>query len=594
MSDYNTLMKSIDFFSQNLSFEQIMTYGYTYIHNALELKHSAIYVIEENSLKLNSQIACTFKTQNIPYDNQLKRIATRLGRTLQKELPEYFSDDFINGESVCFGIPIIVRDDLVGIIFSKDDINLENHETATFYNGMNQLINKACESAINFKKFQNTNAELDRKIYNLLFINHSTKALMAEINIDKLYNLCIDVVREITASAVTSFGLYDEIRESIVLKGYSDIISFSEYYTEIKLRDKNESINKVCYNVKEDFEELGKIFECPEKFIALKAEYVVLIVKDEIIGFVTIGEPVSGKKCSRELLKQIESLASSIYIAITNAQYINTIEKQEKEVKSQLESLKQLGNAIKNINSCNDVNEVCTIALQSLAFDFDIKKSLLILNEKGTYRVYASIGIDIDQEEFVITDKFRSDCFTSTYYEGLSGVYSKYVSSDLIAHIEDSNCFVSIPLLIDEISTSNEPLGYIIAFDTDGLLTNSKILLMETLASSISPIIKHLGEKEILRKHFIPNEEVKFLEHIESAIKNRDEFYTDFSVLYKRVPKLPFEVLETDEYESLKLFHFSNILLHISYDDKINKSLFDGEIVISELDEIYEEIKSIV
>ncbi len=55
--------------------------------------------------------------------------------------------------------------------------------------------------------------KLDKKIFNLFFINHCSRTLLSELNLEKIYMLCIDIIRELTASSVTSFGLYEDARD---------------------------------------------------------------------------------------------------------------------------------------------------------------------------------------------------------------------------------------------------------------------------------------------------------------------------------------------------------------------------------------------
>lgn len=593
--DFSKLIKAIDFFAQNLSFEQIISYGYSFLHSTLELEESSIYIMNNDYFVLENQIDCEFKETKFKSTNVLKRIATRHGRVLQKELNDYFDKDFIINESVSFAIPIIAEDNLVGIIFCKSQkFDFNDFDLSSYFNAFNQLLNKSVESAKHFAKFKTVNADLDRKIFNLLFINHSTKALMEEIKIDKLYNLCIDVIRELTSSSVTSFGLYEEVRESIVLKGYNDILSFEKYYTELKLVNKNKKITKLVYSVSDEYEILKELFINPEEFLNLKAEYVVLIVKEEIIGFVTIGKSVNNSVYKPELLDQIESLSASIYIAIVNAQYIMTIETQKKESADQLIVLEQLAKSIKNINTCETISELCEISLQTLLFGFGIKKVIMVIKEDNKFIIKSKIGFGTNVEEFFISKKFEDKCLNDTFFESLADSSVGYIDSDLIGDIGDSNCFASVPLAVDEVKMVNGPLGFLVIFDVEKILDKKQILLIETLANSISPIIKTMRENESIKEMFKPNIENQFILKLENAIKNREKYYIDFSIYFKKIEKLPFQTQDLKEYIDIEVFYFSNTVFHISYNNEFNKELFDGKLDIEVLEEIYEETKNII
>ena len=103
-----------------------------------------------------------------------------------------------------------------------------------------------------------------------------------------------------------------------------------------------------------------------------------------------------------------------------------------------------------------------------------------------------------------------------------------------------------------------------------------------------------MKEKEIMQKLYIPNEEEYFIDSLREAIKNRNEYYTDFTVNYKRVNKIPFETLSIEEFKDLEVFCFSNTVFHISYDENLNDDIFDGKIDVYEFEEFYEEVKRIV
>lgn len=593
--DSGQLLETIDFFAQNLSFEQIISYGYYFIHDMLKLEVSSIYVIDGSEFQLKSQMNGEFKTKSFSNDARMMRIATKFGRVMQKELPQYFDKEFLETEEIKLAMPILVKDQTVGIIFSRNDnIDMTEPELALFFNGINQLINKASESAKNFEQFKDANAALDRKIFNLLFINHSTKALMSEIEIERLYQLCIDVIRELTASSVTSFGLYDKVRQTIVLKGYKDILSFDEYYCEIDLKVDVEKTSKVVYHIEEDYHLLEKIFVNPEEFLNLKAKYVVLLIKDQILGFVTIGETVSSRVYTKELLAQTESLVSSIYIAITNAQYFHTIRMQKEEISKQLEMMNQLNSAIKNINTSDTVDELCHIALQTLALGFGIKKSMIVLKSKEGYLIESVHGFSSEASTFSPNELFKSTCYDQTYFEPLVGSSDKFIESALLNEIGESNCFVSVPLETGEMSVSSEPQGFLMLFETESALRNSQIVILETLSNSISPTIKQMNERMTVQTHYMPNQENVFIGKLNEAIVNRDDYYTDFTVYFKRIETVPFTEVDLSAYTGMEVQCFSNVVLHIAYNNDFDEDLFEGKLEVFNIESFIEELKMVL
>lgn len=582
------LLEAIDFFAQNLSFEQIASYGYPYLHELLALESSAIFVLKDKQFVLAHEMNWELKQKSFPNDQRMKHLATKYGRAMDKSLKQYFDESFIDENDIKFAMPIIVKDDTLAVIFSNTSkIDLEKNQS--FIHGINQMINKAAESAINFRALQNSEAVLDRKIYNLMFINHSTKALMKELNLKRLYQLCVDVISELTASSVTSFGLYDSRRNRIILKGYKDILSYKDYYCEMPLCDHVILTHKVIFNVKDDFEALKKIFKSPEAFETLKAEYVVLLVKDEIQGFVTIGKNVNDKIYTDELLDQVESMVSSIYIAITNARYVRTIEQNKVDLSKQLGMLKRLNSIIKNINSCESLEELAHITMQTIKYAFDIEKSMLMVKTAHAYSVIDKIGFDYSGP-IEVNEEFNALCSDEVYFDAMTFDPSEYFKGGIVDSLGDTNCFVSVPLISD----TEKLYGYLVTMKSNEVLTHAQVVALEMIGNSIAPMLKKLERQTYIEEHYLENQESLFISQLEQAIQNRMEFYVDFKVMFKQIPQKLFEEVNLDVFGDLKTYYFKGVVFYICHEDQVDESLFDGAVFVEDIDSFKEEMKTLI
>jgi len=587
----NQLLEAIDFFAQNLSFEQITSYGYHFIHSMIGLVESGIYVLEDNMYQLKHNINGDFKVQSFVYDDRMRLLAAKFGRATKTELKTYFDADFIDDEGITFAFPILVKNKTHAIIFAKaDNVDMSNPDVASAIHGINQMVNKATENAINYKEYKHANAELDKKIFNLLFINHSTKAFMSQLDINKLYELCIDVISEITASSVTSFALYEPSQSKIILRGYKDISTYQNYYNEFETLELDYKINQVIYNINEDYDKLSRIFKTPEKFKALKAEYVILIVKKEVIGFVTIGKSVSGGHYSKELLNQIESLSASIYIAISNAQYVQKINSQNDKITSQLKTLEAINKTTKIMNSCESVEELVHITLRTINLSFDFDKALIAFQNEHKLIAVNTLGIEYSGE--ICFSQAFDDYKSDLHFDSLANSGHQFINQSLSQAIGEHNCFVSIPLIADN-NEETLPMGYILAFQSKTPLKKRQIIALDTITNSIAPILKQLMDKEEMQKQLIVNEEYEFFKKLHEAIMNRDEYYLDFVVYFKKLSLLPFESFDPIPFGNLKVFVIRNLLFHIGTLD-VDESLFDGYLTVFDQNSFIEEIRHIV
>jgi hypothetical protein len=55
---------------------------------------------------------------------------------------------------------------------------------------------------------------------------------------------------------VTALILYDSIRNKFIVKGYSDIINFQNYYNEYELLSNSIDIQKTVFDLDKDMDEL--------------------------------------------------------------------------------------------------------------------------------------------------------------------------------------------------------------------------------------------------------------------------------------------------------------------------------------------------
>jgi transcriptional regulator with GAF, ATPase, and Fis domain len=473
---YQFLIEAIDFFSQSLHLEQLIYYGYDLVHQSLELHRSALFIIDLDSYRLKKSIGYEIHEYSIAHTSKHKSIATFYGRILTERFEQYFDPQIVIDFEIEVIIPIIVKDKLVGFIVSDGRQN--SHLQAQEYDfafAINQLMNKAYENAQSFKSLEEKNFELDKKIFNLFFINHSSRLLLAELNIENLYGLCVDIIRELTSSSITSFFVWDENLQKLVLKAYKNILKFDQTYYELEVKLTKTNTGKIVYHVLEDYDELKNIFGDLTPFEKLQAEHVILIVKDTIEGVVTVSKPVNQNSYDKSIFDLIESIMNSIYIALTNAKNFKQINTQKRLLDQQLSNLEQLNRAIKNINTCSSLEEMADIVTTTLHVGFDVECCGVFLKENNDYKLISEIGMDFEVpvlSDLLIQNKGKIVDYTLQGIE--QNIHSKWHHSFI-----DSNCFVLMPLEVDELSFENDTrLGYIMISSLKHALRNEDVLVL--------------------------------------------------------------------------------------------------------------------
>ncbi len=496
------LLTSVDYFSQVLSLEQILSYGYEFFHKTLGLRASALYYLNDEVYELVNEIGhfSDLDFKSYKKTSKINNIATLYGRILYDDFFKYFEEDFIDYFDPELIIPLISKDNLVGFIISDGFLNDHNPYSDTlsmeYLEGMKTLLNLALSNTLVYREYNILSKKMDKELFGQYSLNQTSRLLLGETNISKLHELCIDVVRELTSSSVTSLFLYDDIRQKYIVKGYKDIVNFQNYYEEFELINNEMELSKMVYDTFQDIDELNLIFKYSKNLFEIPAKYIIFIAKESILGFITISEPVSGTSYEASILSQIENIGKTIYLALKNAIYLEEIKLKEQEALLSLNKLKKLNAMIRNINASSNLEELIDITLRTLEVGFKVKQGLILLKNYDE---------SIIQESFGYKDKTigfngnwlklkKDDIYFSNNVNKIDDFF--YISNEDKA---EANCIFLLPIKIISYDIAQDDiLGYIGISKLSERIDNSHILIFETLTNSITPIInKFLEIKKI-------------------------------------------------------------------------------------------------
>lgn len=577
---YEALLQAIDFFTQKFNVKQLANFAFDFTNEILSLNSSALFVKNNSCFMLTKVANYAMDNHFIESTAKLQRIATFYGNVMISDFLNFFEAEDISKYNTKIVIPLIIQDLLYGFIISDgkegEDFNQSDLNIAK---ALMQLINNALENSKNFSDLQKTNKQLDQKVFNLFSINQSSRMLLSELNLKRLYSLSIDIFSELTSSKITSFGIYDEIRDKIIIKGYKNVFSSEKYYQEYKLYSTDYNGYKLVFHYNNDKELLKEIFVNYNDFEKLEAEYIILIVKNKILGFVTISKPVNDRAYDTSLFELIESLAASTYISLTNAIFFQETNRQKKVIEQKLNVVTRLNSVIKNINSCEDIDELCDITIKTLHYGFKIKKAFISIRNKNEYQIKNSIGFETKKDIMPLSDYWSKINADSIYYEFTSNNNSNFFRKEFLEEIGESNCLIIAPLTVEGLDSIDSvyPAGYIVIFQTSESIKEEELLLVETIGNSISPIITHLNTVNQIKNEYMINQENSFITSLHKKFKLKSDFDIDFYIYYKSVTEKPF--VDTDlsmylEYEHFCIKGYVFVLSEV----ELQNDMFDGTV----------------
>ncbi len=540
---YSGLIEAIDFFSQHLNLEQIIDAAFDFINELLMVEHSVLFCFDEGDTYVLKKVK-GFKSGvcNVKNSGGLENLARFHGNILHDKntMGKYFEEELLELYRVKLVIPLILEHGLYGFaLISNKTVGDFGDNDYIISEVLMKLFNTALSNYKRQEVLQKANLSLDEKIFNLFAINQSSRALLSELNLDVLYSLSIDVFSELTQSSVTGFVLYDEKSERYVLKAFKDVYNrgadtlLSLGFNSGNRIDENKMIIDVSDAQDRDY--FNSLFEeGTEALEELNPLYLVLLVKNnKILGFVSLSSTVTGIEYKKSVFELIESLASSTFISLSNAQLFNQVTEQKKVIQNKLEKLINLNLLIKNINSSSRAEILLELTLKTLNTSFDVKKALIALydSEKEEFNVASSVGLHGTWEAIKPNGQWGKVLEGNTVVINQENAVKKYFEAGLADSLGKISGACMVPIYIDRVEI--ELLGILVVFMFGNAMVGNQenVLILESVAGHIAPVLSNLSAMEEQRRFLLPNHIELFKKALKKEISQAAEFSLDLEVL---------------------------------------------------------------
>ena len=539
---YLGLIQAIELFSQKLNFDQVVYTCMDSINEMLLVEKSAIYVRQGDSYVLKRQKGFEFCVNEIVNTQMLIDLPVLHAGLLSKEEgSKYFGGSLIDEMEVQMVVPLIMENELFGFILIGSKIIGEyDDDNVVLAEALMRLFNNALENYKKYEDIQKINNELDEKVFNLFAINQSSKVLLSELNICNLYTLAVDVFSELTQSSITGFILLDKPSNTFVLRSYRNVFDVNQKMEMAARNKQNVKVDpyRIILNAdnQDDLEYLKNIFtDWQEMIEKLKAKnFILLIKRQEIIGVVTIGESVTGQGYKDSVFELIESLATSTYIAISNAELFEKVNEQKELINRKLEKLVMLNNLMKNINSSKSLDVMVEMVMKTLDVAFRTEKALIAIydNNKNHFNILDTLGFDTKKRKIAPTKDWKRAFEGDMIYETGIDIAEKYVRKELLEDIGSVSGIVISPISL-ETAESIETFGVVIVFKyKEALITDEENrIIVQTISNHIAPIMSSLSRMEEQARILLPNYIERFKDDLKEAIDEAERFNLDLEVI---------------------------------------------------------------
>ena len=603
---YNGLLEAIRFFSNRLTLNQITDTAFDFVNELLTVEKCAMYLYENNRYELKKQRGIKSENQYIAATPELSNFILYVGNVVsgREALEQYFDASILDELGATVMLPLALENNLYGFFLLSRRISAEFNESDILVcETLMHLFTNSLENHNRFEKLQISNQELDEKIFNLFAINQSAKAMLTEYNLQELFLLAVDVFSELTQSAHTGFILYDNSSEKYVLRAFRDVFdNASKEVKKIAISLNNSTIpSNQILDISDDIHKdlFCKMFSDGEELLSyLNAKYVVFIFGEnrKILGFVTLGQTVTGNSYKKGAFELVDSLASYTYIALSNAMLIDKVNDQKKLLQEKLERMITLNRISKNINSALDSDTLIELALKSLTVSFGVQNAMIALYDEDSDSLNICKATDLSMLDSVIPMNPALEPLRrgSTVFEPDSENLSALIGEEIAATIGESAGALIIPMTLERYETVFIGAIVILKICTGILSNEENTLVFETIANHMSPLIVGFKDLEKQQNLLKPDTAKIFINDLEYQIEQCKIFDVEMEIIriidnnatpYEKseVPKILANAIEGIYPVS---FNQTEILVMNDFEYKfslVNNSLADKNITVNRL-----------
>ncbi len=540
---YKGLLEAIRFFSNRLTLKQITDAAFDFVNEMLTVEKTALFTLKDDRFELAKKRGIQPISSHVEVTPELSEYVLFVGNVLwgRDSLDNYFDPTILDALDASVMIPLAIENKLYGFFLLSQKISAPfNENDILVCETLMNLFNNSLQSTSRLEQLQASNHELDEKVFNLFAINQSAKAMLTEHKLDQLFKLAVDVFSELTQSANTGFVIYDDASEKYVLKAYRDVFDSTaikninislEYNAQVQ---NNSDI--LDLSSEKDMKIFLDLFTGGDLLINdLKAKYVVFIIGEskQILGFVTLGETVTGYDYKKSAFELVDSLASYTYIALSNALHIGKVNDHKKLLQEKLDRMITLNSLSKNINSAIDSKSIIELTLNTLTVSFDVEKALIALYDEDNDCFRASKSTDLLEEDtFIeITPAMQPLRRGSMVFEAESEKLPTVIGKEFAASVSDNSGVLIIPMTMEQYETVLVGAIFIFNIKQGAISDEENTLIFDTIANHMAPLLEGFknieNQKKVLKKDMAKI----FISDIETLINDSKSYELELQVI---------------------------------------------------------------
>ena len=221
-------------------------------------------------------------------------------------------------------IPMRIKDHFVGLLLLSNKADNKQFEQNEFdmYQAIVTVASTSINNAILFENSEATKNELDKKVFNLMTLQQSSRMLSSTLNLEELITMSIDMFIETVWASSGILMLRADDKPELEIKAFKGITQ-----EEIDKLAKNPAESWAMTTIEKERKPIlaqnitGNTFQ---SYLAFNrdlpfAAYIPMLKEDKLYGVVKIGAKINGQPFTEDDLEFFSTIASQAVIAFENA-----------------------------------------------------------------------------------------------------------------------------------------------------------------------------------------------------------------------------------------------------------------------------------
>ena len=481
----------------------------------------------------------------------------------------------VTGEDVKsrLDVPMIVGAEVKGIV-SLQNIDREHAFTESDLRLLQTLANSmsvALENARLFDETQRLLKETEQRNAELAIINSVQEGLVAKMDMQGIYELVGDKIRDIFDAQVVDIGLYDR-KEQVVRFPYAiergvrfpdepmPLLGFRQHVFE----------TRQFLLINEDVRGAAMKFGNPVSIAgeATKSTlFVPMIVGDEAKGVISLQNLDREHAFSESDVRLLQTLANSMSVALENARLFDETQRLLSETEQRNAELAIINSVQEGLVAKMDMQGIYELVGDKIRDIFDAQVVDIGLYDRAANLVrfpYAiERGVRFPDEPIPLSGIRKHVVETRQFIllnENLREIATKMGSAAPIAG-EEPNSMLIVPMTV-----GNEAKGVISLqnLDRERAFTDSDVRLLQTLANSMSVALENARlfdeTQRLLRKTEQGNAELAIINRVQEGLASKLDIQAIYELVGDKLRELfdsqGISILSLDPSKDLRRYHY--------------------------------------